>query len=117
MPEESHARVSRAEELADLLDSRFTLPGTSWRFGLDPLLGLVPGVGDVVSSGLSLVILFDAKRQGCSRGTLARMALNLTIDAAIGAVPILGDVFDFAYKANKRNLRLMQADLESRRRA
>lgn len=107
-------RIARAESLAELLDARFTIPGTSWRFGLDGLLGLIPGAGDLLTAILAAIIVLDAIRLGCSKRTIARMLMNIGIDAIAGAVPVVGDVFDVAYKANLKNLRLMQADIHAR---
>lgn len=90
------------------LDDGFRVPGTSFRFGLDPILGLVPGIGDAAGAALSASIIATAVRSGVSRFTLLRMATNVAIDAAIGVVPILGDLFDAAWKANRRNLDLLE---------
>lgn len=94
-----------------LLDDGLCLPGTSFRFGLDPLLGLVPGVGDVAGAALSAAIIAAAVRHGVSRFTLARMAGNVALDASVGVVPVLGDLFDAAWKANRRNLDLLEQHL------
>jgi len=91
-----------------LLDDGLRVPGTSFRFGLDPILGLVPGVGDAAGAALSASIIATAVRTGVSRFTLLRMATNVAVDAAIGVVPILGDLFDAAWKANRRNLDLLE---------
>lgn len=108
-------REARAAALAELLDARFGIPGTRWRFGIDALIGLIPGVGDVVTVAIAAFIIRDAVRLGCSKRTIARMLMNVGIDALAGAVPIVGDVFDVAYKANLKNLKLMREDLASRR--
>ena len=94
-----------------LLDDGIRLPGTSFRFGLDPLLGLVPGVGDVAGATLSAAIITAAVRHGVSRFTLVRMAGNVALDATLGIVPLLGDLFDAAWKANRRNLILLERHL------
>ena len=90
------------------MDTVFRIPGLNWRFGLDPLLGLIPVVGDTLSSFVSLYILAIASRQGVSRITLARMALNIAVDWLLGAVPFVGDVFDVWWKGNQRNVRLLR---------
>ena len=87
------------------------MPGTSFRFGLDPILGLVPGVGDVAGAALSAAIIAAAVRHGVSRFTLARMAGNVALDASLGVVPVVGDLFDAAWKANRRNLDLLEQHL------
>jgi hypothetical protein len=99
------------EKLGRLMDSQFVIPGLGIRFGVDALLGLVPGLGDFAGGLVSLYILAAAARQGVSRVTIARMGLNLVIDIVLGALPFLGDVFDVAYKANNRNVALLQRSL------
>src|SRR5687768_673905 len=94
--------------LARLMDAQFTIPGTSIRFGVDAVIGLVPGVGDFVSFLISSYMVSVAINNGASGFVLARMMLNVVIDALVGAIPILGDIFDVAFKANQRNMKLMQ---------
>src|SRR5688572_30580690 len=96
--------------MAWLLDDAAQIPGTKIRVGLDPLLGLVPGLGDVVSTGFSLYILYEASRLGIPRHKLAMMAGNIALDTLVGLVPLLGDVGDVFFRANHRNLRLMGID-------
>lgn len=105
--------VSHAAKLATLLDSQFVIPGTKIRFGLDGLLGLVPGIGDTIALGLSLLIVVEAIRRGVRRRVIARMLFNVGIDWLIGLIPVLGDVFDVAFKANLLNLRLLEAELRN----
>jgi hypothetical protein len=100
-------------------DSVFEIPGLGWRFGLDPLIGLVPIVGDLASTAVSFYILSLAAHFGVSRSTLARMTLNVGIDYVLGSVPLIGNLFDFAWKANQRNMVLLERALaapESERR-
>ena len=94
--------------IARLLDSQFRLPGTQFRFGLDPLLGLVPIVGDVSTTLVSVALLLTMLRHGASGAVVVRMALNILIDSVVGAVPILGNVFDFTFKSNERNVALLR---------
>lgn len=101
----SFAAVSR---FAEWLDAEFRVPGTNIRFGLDPLLGLIPGVGDAAGAVLAGWIFVEAIRMGASRATLLRIAGNVVLDAVLGAVPIIGDIFDFAWKANLRNVTLLK---------
>jgi hypothetical protein len=101
------ARRERLRRLAWLLDSSIRVPGTRWRVGYDALIGLVPGLGDLAGVLLSTYIVVEAARLGASRGVLARMALNIAIEGLIGAVPLAGDLFDAAFKANQRNIRLL----------
>lgn len=96
------------------LDTRWTIPGTRWRFGLDPLLGLVPVVGDVVSCGFSAWSLVEARRAGAPWPLMLSMAGNIILDFVVGAIPLLGDVFDFAFKAHVRNLRMLEKWLASK---
>ncbi len=95
------------EKLSRLMDSSIRLPG-GYRIGWDGIIGLVPGIGDAVGLGISLYILFGAQRAGASSATLARMAANVGIETLLGSVPVLGDLFDFVFKANNRNMRLLQ---------
>lgn len=105
------AVLRRAERIARLMDDRFRLPGTRFRFGLDALVGLVPGVGDIAMAAVSVLILHQAWRAGAPRGLLLTMAGNVAIDTITGVVPVAGDVFDFTFKANRRNARLLKAYL------
>jgi hypothetical protein len=100
--------LARLRRFATLLDAGIAVPGTSLRFGLDPVLGLVPGLGDAAGALLSAWILIEGIRLGASGATLGRMAANIAIDALIGAVPLLGDVFDIVWKANLKNVDLLE---------
>jgi Domain of unknown function (DUF4112) len=91
------------------LDSVFRVPGTRFRFGLDPLIGLVPGAGDLASAAIAVYVLLRALQFRVPRIVIARMAANTLLDLTIGSVPVLGDLFDFAYKSNARNMRLLEA--------
>lgn len=91
-----------------LLDTKFRIPGTDIRFGVDFLLGLFPGAGDLISFGFSGVLVLTMARHGASPMLAARMLLNVALDALVGSVPILGNIFDLVYKANYRNVQLMQ---------
>ena len=104
------------QALEILLDEAFVIPGTGIRFGLAGIIGLVPGLGDVVAGLLFLVIPVAAWVRGVAYITLARMAMNLGIGVLVGSIPILGDVFDIAWKANRRNYRLLTLHLNSPRR-
>ena len=107
-PVDARTRVHR---LARLMDSSIRLPG-GFRLGIDGLIGLVPGVGDLAAAGASFYIIAQAARAGVPARALARMVLNGLLDALVGAIPLLGDVFDVTFKANLRNARLMDAYLD-----
>jgi hypothetical protein len=104
-------RLERLRRYARLLDEGIRIPGTTFRFGLDPILGLVPGFGDAVGAVLSIAIIGEAARRGVPRATLLRMAFNVAMDAGLGAVPVFGDVFDALWKANRSNLELLDRGL------
>jgi len=106
--ERDDARLARLRRLAWWLDEGIRIPGTRIRFGLDPILGLVPGLGDVAGALLGGAILMEGYRRQLSRTTLMRMATNIIVDTATGAVPLLGDVVDFVWKSNRRNLDLLE---------
>jgi Domain of unknown function (DUF4112) len=107
------AGLKHLAALSYLLDRAFRIPGTQWRFGLDALIGLVPGLGDVVGSLVGAYSLWIARRLGAPAAVQARMVMNLAIDGIVGLVPFLGDLFDFAFKANSRNQALLVQWLQS----
>ena len=109
---EAEAAYARIDALARAMDSIVTIPGTNVRVGFDALLGLVPVVGDIVSQAISSYIIWEARRLGVSRWTMARMIGNSLVDMTIGAVPVVGDAFDVAFRANMRNLALLKAEME-----
>jgi hypothetical protein len=96
------------EFLARWMDAKFRVPGTNFRFGLDGLLGLIPGVGDLSTFAISGYLVLLMARNGASGYVLARMIFNIVVDAALGAIPVVGDLFDFVHKANVKNMKLMQ---------
>ncbi|HEX2873776.1 MAG TPA: DUF4112 domain-containing protein [Polyangiaceae bacterium] len=98
-----------ARRLSTLLDGAIPIPGTPWRIGLDPILGaLLPELGDALTAVLSLSLLLVAFQQRVPKLVLARMLINIGMDALLGAIPLLGDAFDFAFKANEKNLELIE---------
>jgi hypothetical protein len=107
-------RLAQVRFIARMMDDQFRVPGTNLRFGLDFLLGLFPGLGDAVTSVISLLIVRHAWQSGASKLTLARMLGNVGVDFLIGSVPLFGDFFDFAWKANRKNARLLEAHLNER---
>lgn len=106
------ASVARVEALSQLMDDLFVIPGTNIRMGLDGLIGLVPVVGDLISQAVSSYIIWEARRLGVSRLTMARMIGNSAVDTVVGIVPLVGDAFDVAFRANRKNLALLKRHLE-----
>lgn len=115
-PRERAAR-ERLDFLAWLLDSSIALPGTRFTIGLDAIIGLLPFLGDVIGVALSSFIVAEASRLGAPRALLMRMAFNVAIDGLVGLVPFLGDAFDAGWKANQKNVRLLNAWLDHPHRA
>ena len=105
------ARLARLRRLAWLVDAAFSLPGTGFRFGLNSLIGLVPGGGDAILGLISLYIVQQASVLGVPGPKLARMVVNVAVEVLAGSVPVLGDVFDVALKANLRNLAIIEEHL------
>jgi hypothetical protein len=102
----------RLQRVAWLLDAAFPIPGTQQRFGFDALIGLIPGLGDTIGALLSTYIIVEAARRGASVWTVTRMLGNVAVETVIGAIPLLGDLFDVVFKANMRNLALLGDTLE-----
>lgn len=107
------AETADLEWLARWMDSAFEIPGANVRFGFDALFGLVPGLGDTATSLVSLYILLRARQAGISRITMTRMAANIAVDYIVGSVPFAGDLFDIYWKANQKNVTLLQRHLET----
>jgi hypothetical protein len=101
--------IHRLDLLSRLLDTAFPIPGTRFRIGLDGVLGLLPGIGDSLGAVFSTYIIFEAARLGCPKRTLLQMLGNVAVETVIGAIPIVGDLFDFAWKANVKNVALLRA--------
>lgn len=112
--EKLESALARLESSARLLDSQFRIPFTRIRFGLDPLMGLLPGIGDAAGLILSLYLMVEAARLGAGTRQVTRMAGNVLLEFVIGIVPIVGDLFDFAWKANDRNAALLRRHIEKR---
>ncbi|MEH2315672.1 DUF4112 domain-containing protein [Nostoc sp.] len=111
-PDAKAPTLKRLRQLSRLLDNVITIPGTKIGFGLDPILGLIPIGGDFLGVMFSSYIILEASRLGVSRATLGKMVLNVIIDGLVGAVPILGDLFDFAWTANSYNIKLLEEYLK-----
>lgn len=96
------------DNLAFYLDDLFRVPGVGWRFGLDAIIGLIPNVGDTITSFASFYILLAGVRYGVPKITLLRMAFNIGLDYLVGSIPLIGDAFDFVWKSNKMNMNLIR---------
>jgi hypothetical protein len=96
-----------------VLDDAIGIPGTRLRFGIDPIVGLVPGLGDLLGGAASAYIILEAARAGAPASVLLRMAVNVGIDTIVGSIPVLGDLFDFAWKSNARNVTLLGRHLDA----
>jgi hypothetical protein len=101
-------RLVALRRVAELMDSAFVLPGTTYRIGLDPIIGLVPWIGDLVSPLFTIALLWQARDVRVPKVVLARMIFNAAVDAIVGAIPFAGDLFDFGWKANLRNMALLE---------
>ena len=120
VPEETitaadEAEMARVERLARLMDTSVRVPVLGFRMGLDGLIGLIPGVGDAASLLPAAYIIYAAYRLGVPNNILARMLVNSGADAALGTVPLIGDIFDIAFKANRRNVELLRRHVDARR--
>jgi hypothetical protein len=105
-------RLARLDMLASLLDTALVVPGTSIRFGVDAMIGLVPGIGDAITTAVSLYIVHEARQLGAPWHVVSRMLANVALDGVVGAVPILGDAFDVMWRANRRNVALLRRHFE-----
>jgi len=104
--------VAKLRKLEQRLDRQFSIFG--FQFGLDGVVGVIPVVGDAFTGAMGLYLILEARRLGAKRWTMARMLANWGMDLGFGAIPVLGDIFDFAFRSNSKNLRLLIADLEKR---
>lgn len=104
--------LKRIRKIANLLDTAIGIPGTKFRIGLDPILGLIPGGGDLITAGISAYMIYLAARFGLKKEEIGKMIVNVAIETAIGSIPIGGDIFDAYFKANIRNLEILEKHLE-----
>ena len=101
-------KIEWVEKLSYLLDEQFRFPGTNFRFGLDPILNLIPVAGSASGFLISIALLLSMARHGASRNLVIKMTINVILDFIIGGIPVIGQIFDFFFKANKRNIRLLR---------
>ena len=110
--ESKRAALARIDMLSKLFDTAFTLPGSNVRFGVEALMRLVPGIGDAAASALSCYLLYEAHRLEVPQQVFARLVANVAIEGIVGAVPVLGDLFDVGFRANRRNVALLKEHFE-----
>jgi hypothetical protein len=108
---DSYSTLQRLDKLAALLDARWKIPGTDIRFGLDSLIGLIPGIGDAATALISLYLMGEAKAAGASNKILGKMAFNIGLEFVVGLVPVIGDLFDIGWRANQRNMALLRREI------
>jgi hypothetical protein len=106
-----HQKLKQLQQIAELMDGQFQVPGTDIQFGLDAVIGMVPVIGDLISGGISLWLIREARQLGAPRWLIARMLGNLAVDVSIGILPVVGDMFDVAWKANRMNMELLRRHL------
>jgi hypothetical protein len=106
--------VARLEALARLMDGAFVVPGTSIRFGLDGIIGLVPVAGDLIAGVIATYLIWEARQLGAPRWLIARMLANAFLDTTLGAIPVVGDAFDVLFRANMKNMALLRRHLEKK---
>jgi len=108
-----HDSLRRVQVVATLPDEALRVPGTNFRFGIDPIVGMIPGLGDLLGGAASAYIILEAARAGAPASVLLRMTMNVGMDTLVSAVPLVGDLFDFAWKSNTRNMRLLARHVEA----
>lgn len=106
------ATLERIRKFSRLLDTAFRIPGTPFRIGWDPIIGLIPGLGDLIDTAFSAYLLFLATKFGLPRNVLGWMVFNISVEAVVGTIPLIGDVFDAFFKSNIRNLVLLEKHLQ-----
>ncbi|PSB21681.1 DUF4112 domain-containing protein [Phormidesmis priestleyi ULC007] len=112
-PDSKTASLQRLRSIAHILDNAIPIPFTPYRVGIDPIVGLIPGGGDLVMAGFSVYIVWESARLGLPRSTVTQMVSNLVFDTLAGTVPVAGDLLDVTWKANSKNIRLLEAHLDS----
>ena len=112
IPSQPINKLTRLRRISKLLDNAIAIPGTKFRFGLDPILGLLPGGGDTITGGISAYIVVEAARMGVPREVLGKMVGNILIDSFAGTIPVIGDLFDVGWKSNVKNIELLEKHLD-----
>ena len=112
LPSKQISKLSKLRRVSRLLDNAIAIPGTKIRFGLDPIIGLLPGGGDTITGGIAAYIVVEAARMGVPREILGKMVTNILIDSFAGTVPVVGDLFDLGWKANVKNIELLEKHLD-----
>ena len=112
IPSRQINKLARLRRLSGLLDNAIAIPGTKFRFGLDPILGLLPGGGDTITGGISAYIVVEAARMGVPREVLGKMVGNILIDSFAGTIPVIGDLFDVGWKSNVKNIELLEKHID-----
>ncbi len=112
IPSQLINKLTRLRRISKLLDNAIAIPGTKFRFGLDPILGLLPGGGDTITGGISAYIVVEAARMGVPREVLGKMVGNILIDSFAGTIPVIGDLFDVGWKSNVKNIELLEKHLD-----
>jgi Domain of unknown function (DUF4112) len=112
MGTDPHSVRQRVEALEKLLERSFVIPGTKIPFGLDSMVGLVPVLGDLITAAMGAYMVWEARNLGMSKWQLMRMTANIGIDTALGAIPLVGDAFDFIWRSNSKNLRIIHKHLD-----
>lgn len=107
-----HAKLEQLRKMAELMDGQFKVPGTDVEFGLDAIIGLVPVVGDLLCGAFSLWLVREAQQLGAPKWLIAQMLWNVAVEVSVGAVPLIGDAFDVAWKANRKNIALLTRHFE-----
>lgn len=111
--DDKRAALDRLDRFAHVFDTAFAIPGTNVRFGIEAVMRLVPGIGDAAASALSCYLLYEAHRLDVPRPVFARLVANVAIEGAVGAIPLIGDVFDVGFRANRRNVAILREHFQA----
>jgi len=109
--EQNEEKLLRLKLLGNRLDEIITIPGTKYKIGIDPIIGIFPVIGDLLGSIISIYIIYSGSKMGVSAQVIAKMSLNLGIDFTVGLIPVFGDIFDMGWKANKKNIELIEKNI------